>query len=98
MQNRFDRDEHIEILWENIQKGSKHNFNKVDPLLTSDFGTSYDYSSIMHYSKKSFSGNNEDTIHVYDAQYTDLIGQRVAMSNGDIERLQNMYRCWTQME
>jgi hypothetical protein len=54
MQNRYDRDDYIEVLSENIKKDSEHNFNKVDPLITSDFGSFYDYDSVMHYSKKPF--------------------------------------------
>ena len=25
---RYDRDDHVEIVWENIQPGKEHNFNK----------------------------------------------------------------------
>jgi hypothetical protein len=93
MQNRNDRDAFIRIQWQNIKSGTESNFNKVNPQYTSDFGTPYDYNSIMHYSRKGFSVNGQDTIYVYDAQYRDKIGQREAMSSGDITRLKKMYSC-----
>lgn len=50
-QSRSDRDSYISILWKNIQKSHKQNFNKQ---ATNSLGSPYDYSSIMHYSSDVF--------------------------------------------
>jgi hypothetical protein len=41
-QNRFDRDNYIRILWENVEPGSEYIFDKVDPTEFTDFGTPYE--------------------------------------------------------
>lgn len=48
---RDDRDDHVQILWDNIQNSKRHNFQKDD--LAFDIGT-YDYPSIMHYHGYAF--------------------------------------------
>ena len=45
-QSRSDRDESIKIIWENIQEGKEHNFDKVE---TNSTGIEYDYTSVMQY-------------------------------------------------
>jgi len=59
-QSRPDRDEHVQILVDNIVAGQEHNFaiqKNVDPA-----GTAYDLLSIMHYAPTAFSKNGEPTI------------------------------------
>ena len=56
-QSRTDRDEFVEIKWDNIQKGYEHNFFKKDGKKvngytqadTENFNVPYDPYSIMHY-------------------------------------------------
>lgn len=68
---REDRDEYIEIKWENIQPRSKHNFEKAEAGTVTTFGTAYDYSSLMHYSKNAFAKNPRlTTIIPKDVHYT----------------------------
>ncbi|KAF5880287.1 high choriolytic enzyme 1-like, partial [Clarias magur] len=45
-QSRSDRDEHVKILYENIEPGKENNFKKYD---TINLNTTYDYNSVMHY-------------------------------------------------
>uniref|UniRef100_A0A667XQP0 Metalloendopeptidase n=1 Tax=Myripristis murdjan TaxID=586833 RepID=A0A667XQP0_9TELE len=59
-QTRSDRDEHVRIAWENIMCGQEHNFEKVQESRNLD--TRYDYGSVMHYGRYSFSRNREPTI------------------------------------
>lgn len=47
MHNHAERDKHIEIKWDNIVLRQRHNFEKVNPRLFSNFGTEYDVHSIM---------------------------------------------------
>jgi hypothetical protein len=94
MQNHIDRDAYINIYWDNIQPSYKFAFNKVNSRATSNFNTNYDYDSIMHYRKDAFALNyNYLTIAAKDSRFTNILGQRQGMSNGDAIRLNNMYKC-----
>jgi Astacin (Peptidase family M12A) len=62
MQSAANRDNHVQILWENIQPGLEHNFDKVSDDYATDFGLPYDYQSIMHYPPWAFSINDQPTI------------------------------------
>ena len=60
-QSKNDRDSNIIINWQNIQPEMRFNFNQY-------FNTGYDigrydYCSIMHYPRKAFSSNGQDTIY-----------------------------------
>lgn len=61
-QNREERDQHINIMYSNIQRGYESNFMKANKGSTSGFGVGYDYGSVMHYSASAFSSNGKPTI------------------------------------
>jgi astacin len=86
-QSREDRDNHVEIRRGNIDDNYLHNFDQhiKDGV---DSGT-YDYGSIMHYPGDAFSKNGQPTVipKVPGAQ----IGQRKALSDGDIAAVKQMY-------
>nr|ABV60299.1 astacin-like metalloprotease [Lutzomyia longipalpis] len=90
-QSAYTRDDYVLIKWENIQKGTEFNFEKEDSSKTTMFNLEYDYGSVMHYSNKAFSINDEDTIVPLQDGVT--IGQRERMSELDIKRLNQMYNC-----
>uniref|UniRef100_F4MI70 Metalloendopeptidase n=1 Tax=Phlebotomus perniciosus TaxID=13204 RepID=F4MI70_PHLPE len=90
-QTAYNRDNYVAIKWENIESGKENNFNLRDSTTTSMFGYDYDYGSVMHYSRTAFSVNGKDTIVPLQSGVT--IGQRVAMSDLDIKRLNAMYNC-----
>ena len=48
-QNRPDRDMHLDILWDEIPLDLQTNFLKLENVNT--WGSSYDFESLMHYSK-----------------------------------------------
>ncbi|KAJ1351071.1 Zinc metalloproteinase dpy-31 [Parelaphostrongylus tenuis] len=54
-QSRPDRDQFVNVRWENIDKDSKGQFLKEDPDDVDNGGVPYDYGSIMHYRSKAFS-------------------------------------------
>jgi hypothetical protein len=60
-QSRLDRDDHVRILWENIQSGKAHNFDRMWSGHGADAGP-YNVRSIMHYGCWAFSDNDEPTI------------------------------------
>lgn len=89
-QSSSDRDEYVEIVWENISDGHESNFNKYNDSYVTNYGTSYDYESIMHYSAKAFSKNGNDTIVALRNVTT--LGQRNGFTDKDISKLNQMYR------
>lgn len=98
----------MKILWDNINEGHEHNFNKYNHSVVTDFGTEYDYGSVMHYSEKAFSKNGEPTIeslvifvycclrkfvYLFLLQKKGVqLGQRKGMSETDITKLNKMYQ------
>ncbi|XP_070767904.1 meprin A subunit beta-like, partial [Enoplosus armatus] len=92
-QSRYDRDDYITIIWKNIKDGYEGNFVKLTPSSSTTFNAPYDYLSVMHYDKKSFSKNSGNTIATKLPQYQDIIGQRMEMSPIDVYKLNRLYNC-----
>ncbi|CAG9534165.1 unnamed protein product [Cercopithifilaria johnstoni] len=61
-QSRSDRDNHITVLWGNIQPGMQGQFEKYDHGIIDFLGAEYDYDSIMHYGPRAFSRNGQPTL------------------------------------
>jgi hypothetical protein len=78
-QSRQDRDLFVRIQWQNVEAGKEHNFNQH--ITDGDDVGPYDYGSIMHYDRKAFSKNGQDTIVPATPA---SIGQRTTLSAGDI--------------
>ncbi|AWP07795.1 six-cysteine containing astacin protease 4' isoform 2 [Scophthalmus maximus] len=88
-QCRSDRDQHIRILWENIQSGWEYAFDKIDTL---NLNTPYDYNSVMQYHRYAFSGNNKPTMVPIPNANVEF-GTSTEMSKNDIARLNRLYKC-----
>ncbi|KAG6447644.1 hypothetical protein O3G_MSEX005053 [Manduca sexta] len=89
MQSSPDRDDYINVIWENILQPARHNFRKYNSFAVSDFGVGYDYDSVLHYSRRAFSANGQDTL--VPKQGGADIGQRVGLSDKDTKKLNKMY-------
>ncbi|XP_050665360.1 seminal metalloprotease 1-like isoform X4 [Leptidea sinapis] len=89
MQSSPDRDDYIDVMWENIIKAARHNFRKYNSFAVSDFGVGYDYESVLHYSRKAFSVNGQDTL--VPKKSGAGIGQRIGLSEKDVMKLNKMY-------
>ena len=92
-QSRSDRDEHVEILWQNIVENKEHNFNKYDSTVINSYGLPYDFSSVMHYGKTAWGIQDRLTIRTLDASKQNVIGNRAGASSGDIELVRRHYDC-----
>ncbi|XP_065334267.1 protein tolkin [Cloeon dipterum] len=94
---RPDRDNHVAIVRENIHAGQEYNFNKLTSEEVNSLGLSYDYDSIMHYSRNTFSkGSYLDTILPFEqlaSKKRPEIGQRIKLSDGDIAQTNLLYKC-----
>lgn len=89
-QSASNRDDYVKIIWENISDGHKSNFNKYDESVVTNYGTSYDYESIMHYSSKAFSKNGNVTILSLNSS-VETLGQRDGFTEKDVIKLNRMY-------
>ncbi|XP_055381184.1 dorsal-ventral patterning protein tolloid isoform X2 [Condylostylus longicornis] len=82
---RIDRDQYIQINRANILQGQEYNFNVLDPEDVDSLGLPYDYNSIMHYARNTFSKSIYlDTITpiIPKGQQRPEIGQRIRLSQG----------------
>ena len=86
-QSRDDRDSFVIINWNNIKNGKRHNFEKK----TGSCVSAYDYLSIMHYGRKAFSNNEEDTIVTIDKNFQDKIGNRKDYTLRDYYGISSLY-------
>ncbi|OWF45479.1 Zinc metalloproteinase nas-6 [Mizuhopecten yessoensis] len=90
---RPDRDQYIQINWDNIAYHKQPNFFKMDErdVVVLD---RYDFYSIMHYSMYAFSNNNLTTIQLSDSSVdTSRIGQRVNLTALDTIKIRKLYNC-----
>ncbi|XP_058241185.1 dorsal-ventral patterning tolloid-like protein 1 isoform X2 [Hemibagrus wyckioides] len=93
---RPDRDDHVTIIRDNIQPGQEYNFLKMEPGEVNSLGEPYDFDSIMHYARNTFSrGMFLDTILPSrdENNVRPAIGQRTRLSKGDISQAKKLYRC-----
>ena len=96
---RPDRDDWVTIIRDNIMLGQEYNFNRLSPEEVNSLGLKYDYDSIMHYARNTFSKNTYlDTILPREdlpENQADMpeIGQRVRLSSGDIAQTMALYNC-----
>ncbi|VDK86383.1 unnamed protein product [Litomosoides sigmodontis] len=92
---RLDRDQHVDIFYKSIQQAQDYNFEKLKPDEIDSLGEPYDYASIMHYARDTFSrATYLDTIlpkGKFDQQPE--IGQRTQLSPGDISQTKKLYKC-----
>lgn len=90
-QSREDRDAFIRIEDDNIEKEKLHNFDQH--VSDGDDIGGYDYGSIMHYPPDAFSVNGQPTIVPKQPLPPGVVmGQRTALSQGDIKGVEAMYR------
>lgn len=91
-QNRPDRNDWVQIKWNNIQDGWDSQFYMYDTI--DSLGAPYDYDSVMHYSAWAVSKNGKKTIKPLHAR-AGRLGQRVQASELDIVQMRLLYQCST---
>lgn len=87
-QSREDRDARVKIAWENIDANYQHNFDQH--ITDGDDIGEYDYGSIMHYPGNAFAIDASKPTIVPPPGVQ--IGQRAALSPGDIAAVVKMYQ------
>ncbi|XP_061580479.1 hatching enzyme 1.2-like [Cololabis saira] len=88
-QSRFDRDNYVTIMWPNIWRDRLRNFEKFK---TDSMDLPYDYSSIMHFGKYSYSQDGEPTIIPKSSRNIKL-GQASKLSHIDKLKINRLYQC-----
>ena len=76
---------------------AKRNFDEVTPLSGSISSLNYDYESLTHYGRNTFSFNTLPTILTNDPTKSGLIGQRDRLSSTDIQKIKIYYNCGEQL-
>lgn len=94
-QARGDRNQFIEIKWENILNGFSDQFDKYTYKTIEMIGKDYDFRSIMHYDRKAFTKNGLDTIERIDQSNVEFGMPDQSMSPLDIVELNTLYDCQT---
>ncbi|XP_001953566.2 low choriolytic enzyme [Drosophila ananassae] len=93
-QSRPDRDEYVQIDFDNIPEKYWWQFKTMDD--TTTYNLPYDYDSVMHYSKNAFAKDpSKPTIRALvggKAVERDM-GQRRGPSEGDWTKIRIMYKC-----
>ncbi|KAG4074900.1 hypothetical protein HA402_009325 [Bradysia odoriphaga] len=92
MHQRVDRNNVIDIKWENIAADDQKWFYRYDNEWEK-FDTGYDPWSCMHYAKKGFSKNGKNTMVPHKNKFLDVIGTQLTLSRGDATRINRMYDC-----
>ncbi|XP_036449061.1 meprin A subunit beta-like isoform X2 [Colossoma macropomum] len=77
-QSRYDRDNYVTIIYENIIAGYARNFDKASEQISTTQGTPYDYTSVMHYGQDAFTYGSGHTIITKVPQFQDVIAESVS--------------------
>jgi hypothetical protein len=87
-QTRHDRDDHVKVLWENIDPSKRHNFEKRSRAVGADVGP-YDFGSVMHYGSMLWSQNGRPTMTKLDGSTFE--DQRERLSPTDVQGVRSLY-------
>ncbi|KAG8438283.1 hypothetical protein GDO86_008825 [Hymenochirus boettgeri] len=88
--SRSDRDDYVNINYQYINDGDKPNFQKIN---SNNLGLQYDYSSVMHYDRYSFTNTTGKATITPKPDPSVPIGQRYGVSPLDISKLNKLYSC-----
>jgi len=90
-QCRLDRDQYLNIHWENVWPNMKYNFQRM--LDTSNYSIPYDYCSIMQYGAWAFGMGSGFTIVPKDITYIFTMGKSMHLTFSDEKVVNIMYKC-----
>ena len=89
-QSRTDRDQSVQILWDNVDPDQKINFEKFSSQVSRISSSApFDFESIMIYPDHMFSRNSQPTIK--PLVENQIIAPKAELSVRDIERINSVY-------
>ncbi|XP_053316440.1 hatching enzyme 1.2-like [Spea bombifrons] len=88
--SRSDRNNYVDILWQNIPPVNQPNFAIRD---SNNLDLPYDYGSILHYPSTAFSNPPGRTTILPKPDPTVPIGQTSGMSHLDVMKINKLYKC-----
>ncbi|XP_069106937.1 MAM and LDL-receptor class A domain-containing protein 1-like [Argopecten irradians] len=89
-QSRTDRDNHVTMLWSNIQGGTGNNNMAKENTLDNN---RYDYESVLQYSLTAFSTNGLPTMEFADRRLDFLANSAVGLTFYDVKDITAAYQC-----
>ncbi|XP_048575619.1 zinc metalloproteinase nas-7 isoform X2 [Nematostella vectensis] len=92
-QARTDRDQFINVLWENVLPGQQKNFNRWNGRKLDFVGQAYDFTSVMHYGNTAFSKNGKPTMISIKDPNLQFGATRSTLSDTDKIQLNALYDC-----
>lgn len=95
-QSRSDRDKHVRIDTNQVEKDFVLNFEKFDENVVSHHSLPYDYDSVMHYGAYDFAISWKPVVEARVTAKQSAMGQRNGVSIIDALLIQSMYGCITQ--
>ncbi|XP_055349918.1 hatching enzyme 1.2-like isoform X2 [Paramacrobiotus metropolitanus] len=95
-QSRTDRDQYVQINWDNIAESDRSQFLKYSAEEITAFGEEYDFQSIMHYGQYDFAKDpTQFTIQPLPDKLPpgglQVMGQRTALSAVDTKKIRLAY-------
>ncbi|XP_022241326.1 astacin-like metalloprotease toxin 1 [Limulus polyphemus] len=95
-QNRADRDDYIEIFWDNIIEGLEYAFDKLQPWENNYLNEEFDYESVMLYGETAFSkdGVSQTVKPKKPGVVIGLVWKKPGLSASDIRRVNRLYECF----
>ncbi|XP_015906299.1 astacin-like metalloprotease toxin 5 isoform X1 [Parasteatoda tepidariorum] len=93
--SRSDRDDYLNIHYENIQKGMEDQFVKLRPK-QNQLLSPFDFDSVMLYGETVFSKSHYDglkTMTAKDGRKIVDVNDKFALSKDDILRISKLYQC-----
>nr|CAD2208872.1 unnamed protein product [Meloidogyne enterolobii] len=92
-QNRYDRDEYIEVLFDNLMPNVVSQYQKQSKATLETYGEPYDYGSIMHYQVRAGTKNGLPGFRVLRQYDENAIGNARFPSLIDLRKLNKLYGC-----
>uniref|UniRef100_A0A0N5BN19 Metalloendopeptidase n=1 Tax=Strongyloides papillosus TaxID=174720 RepID=A0A0N5BN19_STREA len=92
--SRHDRDDYIDVKYENIKSGSQFNFDRYELIRALPYDLKYDFGSVMHYNRYITTKNRQETMVPKDKykSYLKTIGQSTRFGFNDAKQL-NIHYC-----
>ncbi|KAM9305449.1 embryonic protein UVS.2-like [Gastrophryne carolinensis] len=88
---REDRDQFIQVQWDNIISGYTTNFEKAKTL--NEDLTQYDYYSVMHYPRNGFAIDSTKPTLTAIPEDDVVFGLQLSMSTLDMQKINTLYNC-----